>query len=37
MQEYIENGSRLGWLIEIETKQVKIYRKARKVETLKPS
>lgn len=34
MQEYIENGSSLGWLMEIETQQVKIYRKARKVETL---
>ncbi|HEY9849317.1 MAG TPA: Uma2 family endonuclease [Leptolyngbyaceae cyanobacterium] len=34
MQEYIENGSSLGWLIEVEAQQVQIYRKARRVEIL---
>ena len=25
MQEYIENGARLGWLINVEARQVEIY------------
>ena len=34
MQEYIENGARLGWLIHVEAKQVEIYRPGRNVEIL---
>ena len=34
MQEYIENGARLGWLINVEAKQVEIYRPGRDVEIL---
>jgi Uma2 family endonuclease len=34
MQEYLENGLRLGWLIDPETKQVEIYRPNVPVETL---
>ncbi len=34
MQEYIDNGARLGWLIDAETKRVEIYRPDRKVELL---
>lgn len=34
MQEYIDNGVRLGWLIDPQTQQVKIYRQGQSVETL---
>ena len=34
MQEYIENGARLGWLINVEARQVEIYRPLRDVEIL---
>ena len=34
MQEYIDNGVRLGWLIDPKTKQVEIYRPAQDVEVL---
>ena len=34
MQEYIDNGTRLGWLINPQDKQVEIYRQDRKVEIL---
>lgn len=34
MQEYIENGSRLGWLIDPKTHQVEIYRPHQSVEVL---
>ena len=34
MQEYIENGARLGWLINVEAKQVEICRPGRDVEIL---
>ena len=34
MQEYIDNGARLGWLIDPETKTVEIYRCDRPVELL---
>ncbi len=34
MQEYIENGIRLGWLINVEAKQVEIYRLGKDVEIL---
>lgn len=34
MQEYIENGARLGWLINVEAKQVEIYRPGRDIEIL---
>lgn len=34
MQEYINNGLRLGWLINPSTKQVEIYRAGREVEIL---
>ncbi|MDJ0635933.1 MAG: Uma2 family endonuclease [Xenococcaceae cyanobacterium MO_188.B29] len=34
MQEYIENGTRLGWLINPQDKQVEIYRQDREVEVL---
>jgi Uma2 family endonuclease len=32
MQEYMENGARLGWLIDPQAKQVGIYRQGRPVE-----
>ncbi len=35
MIEYIENGARLGWLIDPKTKQVFVYRADKKVEVLK--
>ncbi|MEM9927070.1 MAG: Uma2 family endonuclease, partial [Cyanobacteria bacterium P01_D01_bin.50] len=38
MQEYIENGTRLGWLINIENieaRQVEIYLRGKDIETLK--
>ncbi|MGA9381971.1 MAG: Uma2 family endonuclease [Phormidium sp.] len=34
MQEYMENGVRLGWLIDGKTKQVEIYRQGKDVEVL---
>ncbi|WP_026733633.1 Uma2 family endonuclease [Fischerella sp. PCC 9605] len=34
MQEYIENGARLGWLIDAEARRVEIYRPGRDVEIL---
>lgn len=33
MQEYMENGVRLGWLLDPITQQVKIYRQGQPVET----
>lgn len=35
MQEYQDNGAILGWLIDLETRQVEIYRSGRDVEVLK--
>ncbi len=32
MQEYIENGTRLGWLINPQSRQVEIYRTGKEVE-----
>ena len=38
MQEYIENGTKLGWLIDPQNQQVEIYRAGKDVEILtKPS
>lgn len=34
MSEYIENGTRLGWLIDPQQRQVEIYRPGRAVEVL---
>jgi len=34
MQEYVDNGLRLGWLINPKTRQVEIYRSHREVEVL---
>jgi Uma2 family endonuclease len=34
LQEYIENGTRLGWLIDPQNSQVEIYRPGRDVEVL---
>ncbi len=34
MQEYIDNGALLGWLIDAKTRQVEIYRRDRNVELL---
>ncbi|MDJ0579897.1 Uma2 family endonuclease [Crocosphaera sp.] len=34
MQEYIENGTKLGWLINRKDKQVEIYRQKKQVEIL---
>jgi len=34
MQEYLDNGLRLGWLIDAKNKQVEIYRQNREVEVL---
>ena len=34
MQEYMENGARLGWLIDPQTQIVEIYRAGREVEVL---
>jgi Uma2 family endonuclease len=34
MQEYIDNGACLGWLLNREAKQVEIYRPGQKVEVL---
>ncbi|OYD93831.1 hypothetical protein CDG76_17825 [Nostoc sp. 'Peltigera membranacea cyanobiont' 210A] len=35
MQEYIENGLRLGWLIDPQNQQVEIYRPGQEVEVLR--
>ncbi|WP_414550822.1 Uma2 family endonuclease [Anabaena sp. CCY 0017] len=35
MQEYIENGVRLGWLIDPQNQRVEVYRTGRDVEVLK--
>lgn len=35
MQEYLENGMKLGWLIDPQNKQVEIYRTRKEVEVLK--
>lgn len=35
MQEYMDNGARLGWLIDLKTQQVEIYRSEREVEIVK--
>jgi len=37
MQEYIDNGALLGWLIDAKTRQVEIYRPDRTVELLSNS
>jgi Uma2 family endonuclease len=34
MQEYLENGTRLGWLINRQDRQVEIYRQGQGVEFL---
>lgn len=34
MQEYLDNGTRLGWLIDPETRQVEIYRQNQTIEFL---
>lgn len=34
MQEYIDNGARLGWLIDPQNRQVAIYRPGKLVEIL---
>jgi len=34
MQEYIDNGTRLGWLIDPKNRRVEIYRPGREVEVL---
>jgi len=34
MEEYIDNGLRLGWLIDPQNKRVEIYRKRKKPEIL---
>jgi Uma2 family endonuclease len=34
MQEYLDNGARLGWLIDPQNRRVEIYRSGREVEVL---
>ena len=34
MQEYRDNGARLGWLIDIQNRKVEVYRPGRDVEML---
>ncbi len=34
MQEYVDNGVHLGWLIDPKVKQVEIYRQGQEVEVL---
>ena len=34
MQEYMDNGAKLGWLIDPQNRQVEIYRPGLKVEVL---
>jgi Uma2 family endonuclease len=35
MQEYIDNGVRLGWLIDQQNQQVEIYRQGKEIEVLR--
>ena len=35
MQEYIDNGAKLGWLIDRQNQQVEIYRQGKPVEVIK--
>lgn len=35
MQEYLDNGAKLGWLIDPQNRQVEIYRQGKPMETLK--
>lgn len=35
MQEYLDNGAQLGWLIDPEMNQVEVYRPSRAVEVLR--
>lgn len=35
MREYLENGTKLGWLIDFETQKIEIYRAGQAVEVLK--
>ncbi|GAA6615518.1 hypothetical protein NUACC26_013120 [Scytonema sp. NUACC26] len=37
MQEYMDNGVRLGWLIDPQNQQVEIYRQGREVEIVNPT
>ena len=34
MQEYLENGTRLGWLIDPQNRQVEVYRRGQGVQIL---
>ena len=34
MEEYRENGARLGWLIDPQTRKVYVYRPRKRIETL---
>ena len=34
MREWIENGSRLGWLIDPKSRRVEIYRPGREIEIM---
>ena len=34
MREYLENGCRLGWLINVQARQVEIYRPGQAIEVL---
>lgn len=34
MQEYLDNGAQLGWLIDPQTRRVEIYRPSQAVEIL---
>jgi Uma2 family endonuclease len=34
MQEYLDNGCRLGWLIDLQNQRVEIYRQDREVEII---
>jgi Uma2 family endonuclease len=35
MKEYIDNGAKLGWLIDRQNQQVEIYRNGKEVEIVK--
>ena len=37
MQEYLDSGLRLGWLIDPQTKRVEVYRLGQSVEVLDPT
>ena len=37
MQEYMDNGARLGWLVDPQNKRVEIYRMGRSLEVLEQS